>query len=94
MCSWAPGWEPQAPARGQMPSEIHEAGEILGRVASVLGNRDSREQRFFKVSCIWDDDKFPLLVAKSAGDEGGTPRNEPSPPRRLRGGLDVPALET
>lgn len=77
-----------------MPSEIHKAGEILGRVASVMGNRDSREQRFFKVSCIWDDDKFPLLVAKSAGDEGGTPRNEPSPPRRLRGGLDVPALET
>lgn len=46
------------------------------------------------MSCIWDDDRFPLLVAKAAGDEGGTPRNEPSPPRRLRGGLDVPALET
>lgn len=46
------------------------------------------------MSCIWDDDKFPLLVAKSARDEGGTPRNEPSPPRRMRGGLDLPALET
>lgn len=42
------GWEPQAPARCQMPSEIREAGEILGWVASVRSNRDSREQSFFK----------------------------------------------
>lgn len=31
-----------------MPSEIRKAGEILGWVASVRGNRDSREQSFFK----------------------------------------------
>lgn len=35
---------------------------------------------------------FPL-VAKSARDEGGTPRNKPSPPED-EGGLDLPALET
>ena len=46
------------------------------------------------MSCIWDDDRSPLLVAKSARDEDGTPRNEPSLPRRLRGGLDLPARET